>query len=108
MKSRRIFKAKGQPWREDSSNLDLGHTRNRVRHTLLPLLEREFNPAIRQTLADLADIAQAENDYWDNELSSLLPRLIHEGKSQPERTQLPAVMLRAFWRWICPVYRGFL
>jgi len=74
------LKAKGQCWREDSSNLDLGHTRNRVRHTLLPLLEREFNPAIRQTLADLADVAQAENDYWSNQLSTLLPRLIHEGK----------------------------
>jgi tRNA(Ile)-lysidine synthase len=74
------LKTKGQPWREDSSNLDLGHTRNRVRHTLLPLLERDFNPAIRQTLADLADVAQAENDYWNNELSALLPRLIHEGR----------------------------
>jgi tRNA(Ile)-lysidine synthase len=74
------LKAKGQSWREDSSNLDLGHTRNRVRHTLLPLLERDFNPAIRQTLADLAENAQAESDYWNNECSSLLPRLIHEGK----------------------------
>jgi tRNA(Ile)-lysidine synthase len=74
------LKAKGQVWREDSSNLDLGHTRNRVRQTLLPLLERDFNPAIRQTLADLADVAQAENDHWINELSTLLPRLIQEGK----------------------------
>lgn len=74
------LKAMSQPWREDSSNLDLGHTRNRVRHTLLPLLERDFNPAIRQTLADLVDVAQAENDYWNDELSALLPRLIHEGK----------------------------
>jgi tRNA(Ile)-lysidine synthase len=72
--------AKGQVWREDSSNLDLGHTRNRIRHTLLPLLEREFNPSILQTLADLADLAQAEDEYWNKELSSLLPRLIHEGK----------------------------
>ena len=74
------LKAKGQCWRQDSSNLDLGHTRNRVRHTLIPLLEREFNPAIRQTLSDLADLAQAEGDYWDNELSLLLPRLVHEGR----------------------------
>jgi tRNA(Ile)-lysidine synthase len=74
------LKAKGQCWREDSSNSDLGHTRNRVRHMLLPLLEREFNPAIRQTLADLANLAQAEEDYWNNELSSMLPRLVHEGK----------------------------
>ena len=74
------LKTKGQCWREDSSNLDLGHTRNRIRHKLLPLLEREFNPAIRRTLADLAEIAQAEDDYWNNEISSLLPRLVHEGK----------------------------
>ncbi|HWS17819.1 MAG TPA: tRNA lysidine(34) synthetase TilS [Candidatus Elarobacter sp.] len=74
------LKAKGQCWREDSSNLDLGHTRNRIRHTLLPLLERDFNPAIRQTLAGLAELAQAEDEYWGNELASLLPRLVQEGK----------------------------
>ena len=74
------LKALGQPWREDSSNLDLSHTRNRVRHTLLPLLEQDFNPAIRQTLADLAELARAEDEYWNNELSSLLPRLVRQGK----------------------------
>jgi len=74
------LKALGQTWRQDASNLDTSHTRNRVRHTLLPLLERDFNPAIRQTLADLAELAQAEDEYWNSELSSLLPRLVHEGK----------------------------
>lgn len=69
-----------QPWRSDSSNLDLSHTRNRIRHTLIPLLERDFNPAIRQTLADLADVARAEDDYWRKELESLLPRLVRQGK----------------------------
>ncbi|HKV94195.1 MAG TPA: tRNA lysidine(34) synthetase TilS [Candidatus Angelobacter sp.] len=69
-----------QSWRNDSSNLDLGHTRNRIRHTLLPLLERDFNPAIRRTLADLADVARAEDDYWSKELESLLPRLVRQGK----------------------------
>jgi tRNA(Ile)-lysidine synthase len=74
------LREKGQGWREDSSNQDLGHTRNRVRHTLLPLLERDFNPAIRRTLADLAEVAYAEDEYWNHELSLLLPRLVHEGK----------------------------
>ena len=74
------LKAIDQPWREDSSNLDFGHTRNRVRHTLLPLLERDFNPAIRQTLADLAELARGEEDYWHSELSSLMPRLVRQGK----------------------------
>ncbi len=74
------LKAIGQSWREDSSNLDLDHTRNRIRHTLLPLLERDFNPAIRHTLADLADLARAEDEYWSSELLTLLPRLVREGK----------------------------
>ncbi|HEY7404671.1 MAG TPA: tRNA lysidine(34) synthetase TilS [Candidatus Angelobacter sp.] len=69
-----------QPWRNDSSNLDLTHTRNRVRHTLLPLLEKDFNPAIRQTLSDLAEVARVEDDYWRTELETLLPRLVRQGK----------------------------
>ena len=69
-----------QPWREDSSNRDPIHTRNRIRHDLLPFLEQRFNPAIRQTLADLAEIARAEAEYWDHEVGALLPRLLHQGK----------------------------
>ena len=74
------LKTIGQPWREDSSNADVAHTRNRVRHTLLPLLERDFNPAIRQTLADMAERMRAEEEYWSSELSQLLPRLVLQGK----------------------------
>ena len=57
----------GQPWREDSSNRDTKFTRNRVRSLLLPLLEREFNPGVAASLSELADIARAEEDYWQNE-----------------------------------------
>jgi len=74
------LKSLNQPWREDSTNQDIAHTRNRVRHKLVPLLEREFNPAIRQTLADTAELARAEEEYWASQLSHLLPRLILEGK----------------------------
>jgi tRNA(Ile)-lysidine synthase len=69
-----------QSWRNDSSNLDLAHTRNRVRHTLLPLLEKEFNPAIRETLGELAILARLEEQYWNHELDAVLPRLIRYGK----------------------------
>jgi len=68
-----------QPWRTDSSNQDLSHTRNRVRHRLLPLLEKDFNPSIRQTLAELAEVAQLEEEYWKGQLESLLPRLVRYG-----------------------------
>lgn len=69
-----------QPWREDSSNQDLAHTRNRIRHRLLPLLEREFNPDIRRTLADVAEVARAESEYWDGQTSALLAKILRQGK----------------------------
>jgi tRNA(Ile)-lysidine synthase len=52
---------RGQTWREDSTNADVRHRRNRVRHELLPYLERHFNPAIRRALARLADIERADD-----------------------------------------------
>ncbi len=68
----------GQPWREDETNLDRRFTRNRVRHDLLPLLKREFNPNIRALLSDAAELSRAEEAYWqvlvERELSSRLQR----------------------------------
>jgi tRNA(Ile)-lysidine synthase len=36
----------GQEWREDSTNFDHAFTRNRLRKLVVPLLEKEFNPAV--------------------------------------------------------------
>lgn len=74
------LKTLGQPWREDLSNQDLAHTRNRVRGELLPLLERGFNPSIRQTLAELAELARGEEEYWEVERRKLMDRLVRRGK----------------------------
>lgn len=72
----------GQAWREDSSNQDLRHTRNRLRHEILPLLERQVNPAVCETLAESAEIARAEEDYWDKEVDRLLPEIWHCGQGR--------------------------
>jgi tRNA(Ile)-lysidine synthase len=66
-----------QDWREDSSNRNQQFTRNRVRAQLLPLLEREFNPSVMENLADLADIARAEEEYWQNEVAGWVGTGIH-------------------------------
>jgi tRNA(Ile)-lysidine synthase len=65
----------GQGWREDSSNRDLRHSRNRVRHGIMPRLERHLNPGIRETLAEIAEIARAEEEYWEQEVSRVLPQV---------------------------------
>lgn len=69
------LKSLGQPWREDASNRDLRHARNRVRHGILPRLERFLNPAVREALAETAEIARAEEDYWQREVAQVLPQL---------------------------------
>ena len=58
---RRELDSRGQPWREDASNADLVNLRNRVRHELIPYLEKHFNPAIGRALARAADVARAED-----------------------------------------------
>jgi tRNA(Ile)-lysidine synthase len=62
----------GQGWREDSTNVDERFTRNRLRKLVVPLLEKEFNPGVAENLAELAEIARGEEDYWDNEVSGWL------------------------------------
>jgi tRNA(Ile)-lysidine synthase len=65
----------GQAWREDSSNRDLRHARNRVRHGILPRLERNLNPAVREALAETAEIARAEEEYWTKEVANALQQV---------------------------------
>ncbi len=62
----------GQAWCEDESNLDHRFARNRVRHELLPLLEREYNPNLRQVLSDLAELSRAEEEYWQERVKEEL------------------------------------
>ena len=66
-----------QGWREDATNSDTAFTRNRVRKLLVPLLEKEFNPAVAENLAELADIARGEQDYWENEVAGWMGTGVH-------------------------------
>ena len=71
--------ARGQTWREDSSNADVSLTRNRVRHELMPMLRR-FNPAADEMLANVATLARDEQAHWETEVARLLPQLLLPGK----------------------------
>ena len=61
---REYLRAKGQAWREDASNLDTSRLRARIRHRLLPLLERDFTPAIVAHLTDLATLLRDDESFW--------------------------------------------
>ncbi len=55
------------PYCHDSTNDDLVYMRNRIRHELLPYLERHFNSNIKETLARTAKQLQVEDEYLDEE-----------------------------------------
>jgi tRNA(Ile)-lysidine synthase len=70
----RYLQSLHQPWREDHTNRDTKLTRNRIRHQLLPLLERDYNPNIRHVLSETAEVALSEEDYWRDHAASLASR----------------------------------
>jgi tRNA(Ile)-lysidine synthase len=72
--------ALGQPWREDSTNRQLDYTRNRIRHELLPLLEG-WNPQLRTHLAQMAELARDEEQWWSAEMERLAPQQLLTGRA---------------------------
>jgi tRNA(Ile)-lysidine synthase len=67
----RFLRERSLPWREDSTNAGRQFARNRIRHDLMPLLQREWNPAIAHSLSQTARWAQGEEAYWEQELERL-------------------------------------
>jgi tRNA(Ile)-lysidine synthase len=53
------------PW-HDPANDDPRHARNRVRHAVLPLLERELGPGVTAALARTADLLRQDADALDD------------------------------------------
>jgi tRNA(Ile)-lysidine synthase len=62
----------GQPYRDDSSNRLEDYTRNRIRLQLLPQLERDYNPRVRDALLRIAQIAAQAEDFLDQQAETVL------------------------------------
>ncbi len=55
------LKQKKLKYRIDKTNADIEFTRNKVRHNLLPYLEKNFNPSVKKTLSSFAQ--SVADDY---------------------------------------------
>jgi len=60
---RTYLRALRQAWREDATNRDTKRTRAHIRLKLMPLLEKQFQPAVVDHLCQLADLAR-EDESW--------------------------------------------
>ena len=91
----------GLAWREDPTNADTSFTRARVRHELLPLLER-ISPGAERTIAETARLLRDEGEALD----ALLP----ETDSLEEIAALPPALSRLVLRRLAgaPIRTGEL
>jgi tRNA(Ile)-lysidine synthase len=71
-----------QPYRTDSTNADESQTRSRIRRSLLPLLERDYNPQVREALVR---ISQQARDAQET-LELLAKRFVEQAIEQRDAT----------------------
>jgi tRNA(Ile)-lysidine synthase len=74
--------ALGVAFATDESNADVSVPRNRVRHELLPLLGRRFNPRIVDVLAREAELAREEWQWRQQQADELFDRACRVGPRQ--------------------------
>lgn len=65
--------AQALPWREDASNASRDHTRNRLRHDVLPMLSSAMGRDVRRALWRTAELLRAEDEVMAHTASEAFP-----------------------------------
>jgi tRNA(Ile)-lysidine synthase len=89
---RAYLRAKRQTWREDKTNKNTERTRARIRHELMPLLEKRFHEGAVEHLCQLAELAredelhlEAQAELWEKSFV----RYFVQSNGEDETAQLP-------------------
>ncbi len=114
------LKALNIRWCRDSSNRDPHFLRNRIRLQLLPLLQSDFNPAIRRTVLRTMDVLGEEEDFLEARMAEAFERCVTAGVQLVEGEERPRLVVddeqfhachpairrrlleRCFWRMAIP------
>jgi tRNA(Ile)-lysidine synthase len=65
-------------FREDSSNKKENYTRNFIRHTIIPQIERRINPGLTQTLLKESEIFSLLSEFVNKEVDRRYPAVVQE------------------------------
>src|SRR5262249_49885222 len=93
----KYFRDHDLDFREDPTNKNLGPTRNRIRHRVIPYLERKLGRNIRQNIWRTAMIAAEEEKWINNEVREGMGKDL----SLPTLRNLPvALQRRTILKWL--------
>jgi tRNA(Ile)-lysidine synthase len=92
---RAYLRSKKQAWREDATNRDIRRFRARVRRKLLPLLEKEYQPAIVERLGTLAERARQDSAF----LAGAAEKALRKAIGSASRVQVPVNWLLGPLNW---------
>jgi tRNA(Ile)-lysidine synthase len=70
----------GIPFLTDPSNLKESYLRNRLRLSLIPLIEREYQPRFRDVLGRTSALLREENDFLETEAEAACRRILTESE----------------------------
>jgi len=76
---RDYLRSKKQTWREDATNRDTTRMRARIRRKLIPILEKQFQPAVVEHLTMLAELAREDEGFLDALVNERVRRCVEKG-----------------------------
>ena len=76
------LKIKKTPFCTDATNSSLAYERNKIRHKLIPLLAKEYNPKIINALADLAATATQDYEFLSSHARRLFDQKVTLSKTK--------------------------
>lgn len=88
--------ARNLPFREDATNANRGHTRNRLRDRVMPAIERAFGPSFRAAILRAAEILRDEESW----MASLVPEVGETLCCETLREMSLALRRRVVLRWL--------
>ena len=68
----------------DESNYDIRYTRNRVRHVLLPYVQREFDPKVKEHIYSLVNSLREVDEYVEQKAKEIYDRILTRNKAYVE------------------------
>ena len=86
-------------FREDASNKSLAPLRNRIRHRVIPQIEKQFGRKVRESVRRAATISAAEEDFFELLLPAKLMKVPELAVNQMRALPL-AIQRRTLHEWL--------